>query len=109
MIGETTGPRLSDWNELAQRRGPNLGLWLLASAIGAGVMLFISPLVTSWPVLASSGVLFPAPLVFRIGWVGGVTKFADFCESFRSRFCTVPLVFQLPVLLTAVAGIAPLG
>jgi hypothetical protein len=108
-VPDTPEPRLSDWHSVARRMGPNLWHWLLASGIAAGVMLVLSPVQNSWPVLVSTGLLLMAPVVFLLGWMAGMSTFAISCESFRRGPRTVRLVKLLPILFVAIVALGLLG
>lgn len=106
---ETTPPRLSDWQRLAHRRGPNLLRWMLASGIATGVMLYSSPMVSSTSVLISVSAILVSPLIFLLGWMAGMSTFSASCELYRRLHRTWSLIFLLPVLLAANVGLGLLG
>jgi len=106
---EAIPPNLSDWERLADRRGPNLLHWLLVSVIGSGVMLFVSPMVRSVSVLTSFVAILGSPLIFLLGWLAGMSTFSASCESYRRMHRTCSLIYLLPVLLGATFGLGLLG
>jgi hypothetical protein len=102
-------PPVSYWEEVGQRRGPNLPHWLLVSGIGAGVMLFVFPVQTSWWFLASTGVVLLAPVVFLLGWMTGMSMFANSCATYRGVGFSKPLVYLVPILLSGTIALGLLG
>ncbi len=103
QANETTLPRLSDWERLADRRGPNLLHWLCVPPIAAGVMLYASPIVRS-SVLTSAVAVLLSPLIFLLGWMAGASTFSISCQHFRRTHRTWSFAFLLPAIVaTAVA------
>jgi hypothetical protein len=82
---------------------------MLLSVIAAGVMLRLSPVGNSNQVLVSVGVVLLAPLVLWLGWITGVSNFAASSETYRRATCTAPLIYLLPILLTAIVALGFLG
>lgn len=108
-VPDSPEPRLSDWNRLAQRMGPNLGLWLLLSGIAAGALLFVSPAQTARPMLVSIALLLLPLAVFLLGWMAGMSTFAISCDIWRRGGWSVRLVYLLPILLSAITALGLLG
>ena len=108
-VPDSSAPELSDWDHLAQRMGPSLGLWLLASGILAGAMVFLFPVQSSWPILVSTAVVLLAPVVFLLGWMAGMSLFAVSCETYRTCYWNARFEYVLPVLVSAIAVLGLLG
>jgi hypothetical protein len=106
---ETTPPSLSDWDRLAHRNGPNFIHWMLISAIAAGLMLYLSPVLSTARVLISIIGVLLSPAIFLLGWMTGMSMFATSCEHYRRSHRTWPLVYLLPVLLAVIVGLGLLG
>jgi hypothetical protein len=101
--------RLSDWDRLAHRRGPNLLRWMLISLMAGGVMLYASPIVSSTSVLISVAAVLLSPLTFLLGWMAGMSTFARSYEPFRRRHRPWSFAFLLPVILAMTIGLGLLG
>ena len=86
---ETVTPRLSDWEDVAHRHGPNVWRWLFAVGIFAGVMLFVSPFACSsitssdLPLISRVVAFLLSPLMFLLGWLVGMSTFSNSCEHYR--------------------------
>ena len=102
---DTTSPRLSDWERLAHHRGPNLMHWMLVSVVGAGVMLYATPVVGSTSVLIPVAAVLLSPLIFLLGWTAGMSTFSISCQHYRRTHHTWSLIYLLPVLLAATVGL----
>jgi hypothetical protein len=94
---------------MAQQMGPKLSLWLLASGIAAGIMLFVSPVKSAMPVVVSTGLLLLAPAVFLLGWMTGMSVFGISCDTWRRLGWNGRLVCILPILLCAIVALGFLG
>ena len=105
---ETLVPRLSDWERVADRRGPNLLHWLCVSTITAGVMLYASPIVRS-SVFTSAAAVLLSPLIFLLGWMAGASTFSISCQHFRRTHRTWSLAFLLPAIVATTVALGLLG
>ena len=112
---ETVTPRLSDWEDVAHRHGPNVWRWLFAVGIFAGVMLFVSPFACSsitssdLPLISRVVAFLLSPLMFLLGWLVGMSTFSNSCEHYRRSHRTWSLRYLLPCLLAAIVGLGLLG
>lgn len=112
-MSETTAdpPTLSmrDWDRIADRLGPKLGHWLLASLLAAGAMLMAAPVQEHWHTTRVVGLVLLTPLVFLLGWMAGMRTFSYSCESFRRLHGTSRLRYLAPILLVGIAAIGLFG
>jgi hypothetical protein len=101
--------KLSDWSRLGDRMAPKLIVWMPVSAIASGAMLYICPIESSSPVLASIAAVVLAPIVFFLGWITGASNFASTCDAFRRVFRTFPIIYVLPFLVIGMVALGLVG
>ncbi len=105
---DTPAPRLSDWERVAQHRGPNLLHWILPSLVLSGFFLYASPMVHFSVVISIAAVLLSA-LIFLLGWMTGMSTFALSCQHYRRTHRTWSFGFLLPAIVAATVALGFLG